>query len=191
MDEEASFWRKLDIEIQTRKSLFYVNPKRAIATNYRRKNIKDVGDIYALFKESFKDILQELLEAEQGRHCVSHMLRNSFKYVSYKDLRQFAADFKAVYKAPTEDLALSELEALKDTWGNKYPYAISNWQQNWEEVRPFFQFGDDIRRIIYTTNIIEGVNRYFRKTIKTKSVFPNDVSLEKMLYLTTQNIQRK
>lgn len=85
----------------------------------------------------------------------------------------------------------AELEALKENWGGKYPYAISNWEQNWEDVSPFFQFGDDIRGIMYTTNIIEGVNRQFRKATKTKSVFPSDASLEKMLYLTTQNVQSK
>lgn len=162
-----------------------------ILNDLRNRGVKEVLFFCIDGLSGFKEAIHAVFPDSQVQRCVIHMLRNSFKYVSYKDLRQFAADFKAVYKAPTEDLALSELEALKDTWGNKYPYAISNWQQNWEEVRPFFQFSDDIRRIMYTTNIIEGVNRQFRKATKTKSVFPNDVSLEKMLYLTTQNIQSK
>ena len=81
------------------------------------------------------------------------------------------------YNAPTEEIALAELEILKETWGKKYPYAISNWEMNWDVISPFFEFSDDIRRIMYTTNIIEGVNRQYRKVTKTKSMFPSDTSL--------------
>ena len=119
------------------------------------------------------------------------MLRNSFKYINYNDLKKFSTDFKAVYNAPTESAALSELDAVKERWGKKYPYAISNWENHWEDVSSFFQFSDDIRRIMYTTNIIEGVNRQYRKVTKTKSVFPSDASLEKMLYLASENIAKK
>lgn len=157
----------------------------------RNRGVKDVLFFCVDGLSGFKEAIHAVFPDSQVQRCVIHMLRNSFKYVSYKDLKRFAADFKSVYKAPTEDLALSELEALKETWGDKYPYAISNWEQNWEDVSPFFQFSDHIRRIMYTTNIIEGVNRQFRKATKTKSVFPSDVSLEKMLYLTTQNVQSK
>lgn len=157
----------------------------------KNRGVKDVLFFCVDGLSGFREAIHAVFPDSQVQRCVIHMLRNSFKYVSYKDLKRFAADFKSVYKAPTEDLALSELEALKETWGGKYPYAISNWEQNWEDVSPFFQFGDDIRRIMYTTNIIEGVNRQFRKATKTKSVFPSDASLEKMLYLTTQNVQSK
>lgn len=139
----------------------------------------------------FKEAINAVFPRSEVQRCIIHMLRNSFKYVSYKDIKKFAADFKAVYKAPTEELGLSELEGLKETWGKKYPYAITSWEQNWDVVRPFFQFSEDIRRIMYTTNIIESVNRQYRKVTKTKSVFPNDTSLEKMLYLATQNVKKK
>ena len=127
----------------------------------------------------------------QIQRCVIHTLRNSFKYINYSDLRKFSSDFKAVYNAPNESAALSELEAVKEKWGKKYPYAISNWEKNWEDVSSFFQFSEEIRRIMYTTNIIESLNRQYRKVTKTKSVFPNDQSLEKMLYLASENIARK
>ena len=139
----------------------------------------------------FKEAINAVYPDAEVQRCIIHMLRNSFKYVSYKDIKKFASDFKAVYKAPTEEAALSELEGVKEIWGKKYPYAISSWEQNWDVVRPFFQFSDDIRRIMYTTNIIEGVNRQFRKATKTKSSFPTDSALEKMLYLTTQNVKKK
>ena len=139
----------------------------------------------------FREAIEVVYPYAQVQRCIIHMLRNSFKYVSYKDLKPFAADFKAVYKAPNEEMARKELEDLKEKWGKKYPYAISNWESNWDVVSPFFQFSDDIRRIMYTTNIIEGVNRQFRKVTKTKSVFPNDSSLEKMLYLASVNVMKK
>lgn len=86
---------------------------------------------------------------------------------------------------------MSELDAIKNKWGKKYPYAISNRENNWQDVNSFFQFSGEIRRIMYTTNIIEGLNRQYRKVTKTKSVFPSDVSLEKMLYLASGNIIKK
>lgn len=139
----------------------------------------------------FKEAINSVYPKAQVQRCIIHMLRNSFKYVSYKDIKKFASDFKAVYKAPNEELALAELEMLKDKWGKKYPYAISNWESNWDVVSPFFSFSDDIRRIMYTTNIIEGLNRQFRKVTKTKSSFTNDTSLEKMLYLASMNVLKK
>lgn len=139
----------------------------------------------------FKEAINSVYPKAQVQRCIIHMLRNSFKYVSYKDIKRFASDFKSVYKAPNEELALVELESLKDKWGKKYPYAISNWESNWDVVSPFFRFSDDIRRIMYTTNIIEGLNRQFRKVTKTKSAFTNDTSLEKMLYLASMNVIKK
>lgn len=139
----------------------------------------------------FKEAINSVYPKAQIQRCIIHMLRNSFKYVSYKDIKKFANDFKSVYKAPNEELALGELELLKDKWGTKYPYAISNWENNWDVVSPFFSFSDDIRRIMYTTNIIEGLNRQFRKVTKTKSSFTNDTSLEKMLYLASMNVIKK
>ena len=87
--------------------------------------------------------------------------------------------------APNETATLSELEIIKEKWGKKYPYAISNWENNWEDVNSFFQFSGEIRRIMYTTNIIEGLNRQYRKVTKTKNVFPSDSALEKILYLAS------
>lgn len=139
----------------------------------------------------FKEAIHAVFPDAQIQRCVIHMLRNSFKYVSYKDLKKFASDFKKVYNAPTQSAALAELETVKETWGKKYPYAISNWENNWEDVSSFFQFTEEIRRIMYTTNIIEGLNRQYRKVTKTKSVFPSDASLEKMLYLASRNITQK
>lgn len=139
----------------------------------------------------FKEAINACYPNAEVQRCIIHMIRNSFKYISYKDIKKFAADFKAVYKASTEEIALTELETVKEIWGKKYPYAISNWEMNWEVVRPFFKFSEDIRGIMYTTNIIEGLNRQFRKVTKTKSIFTNDTSLEKILYLASMNVMKK
>ena len=139
----------------------------------------------------FKEAINAVYPDAQIHRCVIHMLRNSFKYVNYSDLKKFSSDFKSVYNAPNEASALSELEKIKEKWGRKYPYAVSNWENSWEDVSSFFQFSDDIRRIMYTTNIIEGLNRQYRKVTKTKSVFPSDAALEKMLYLASGNVVKK
>ena len=157
----------------------------------KNRGLKDVLFFCVDGLAGFKEAINAVFPNAQIQRCVIHMLRNSFKYVSYKDLKKFASDFKNVYNAPTESAALAELELLKETWGKKYPYAISNWENNWEDVSSFFQFSDEIRRIMYTTNIIEGLNRQYRKVTKTKSVFPSDASLEKMLYLASRNITQK
>ena len=157
----------------------------------KNRGVKDVLFFCADGLPGFKEAIQAVYPQAQIQRCVIHMLRNSFQYVNYKDLKKFSSDFKAVYNAPTEEAALAGLEGVKETWGKKYPYAISNWENNWEDVSSFFQFSDEIRRIMYTTNIIEGLNRQYWKVTKAKSVFPSDVALEKMLYLASENIVKK
>ena len=157
----------------------------------KNRGLKDVLFFCVDGLAGFKEAISAVYPQAQIQRCVIHMLRNSFKYVNYSDLKKFSSDFKAVYNAPTEAAAFSELEGLKEKWGKKYPYAISNWENNWEDVSSFFQFSEEIRRIMYTTNIIEGLNRQYRKVTKAKSVFPSDQSLEKMLYLASENITKK
>lgn len=139
--------------------------------------------------------LKEAIEAaypnSEVQRCIIHQLRNTFKFVNYTDLKEFARDFKEVYKAVNEDVALDKLGELEEKWGKKYPYAIRSWENNWDILSPFFKYPQEIRTIMYTTNIIEGVHRQFRKVTKTKSVFPTDQSLEKMLYLASQNVVKK
>jgi putative transposase len=125
-------------------------------------------------------ILAAYPKAEIQR-CIVHQLRNSFKYVSYKHLKEFANDFKSVYKAINEDEALENLGELEEKWGDKYPYAIKSWEMNWDVLSPFFKYPQEIRTIMYTTNIIEGFHRQLRKVTKTKTMFPSDQALEKIL----------
>lgn len=157
----------------------------------KNRGVQDVLFFCVDGLSGFKEAINACYPNAEVQRCIIHMLRNSFKYISYKDIKKFAADFKSIYRASTEEIAITELETVKEIWGKKYPYAISNWEMNWEVVRPFFQFSEDIRRIMYTTNIIEGLNRQFRKVTKTKSMFTNDTSLEKMLYLASVNVMKK
>ncbi|MPW27385.1 IS256 family transposase, partial [Alkalibaculum sp. M08DMB] len=162
-----------------------------ILNNLKNRGVNDVLFFCVDGLSGFKEAINAVYPKAQVQRCIIHMLRNSFKYVSYKDLKKFSSDFKSVYRAPNEQVALTELEIMKDTWGKKYPYAISSWEANWDMVSPFFAFSEEIRKIMYTTNIIEGLNRQYRKVTKTKSVFPTDISLEKMLYLASINVMKK
>ena len=141
----------------------------------KNRGVKDVLFFCVDGLPGFKEAIQAVYPQAEIQRCVIHMLRNSFKYVNYNDLKKFSSDFKEVYNAPNETAALTELENMKEKWGKKYPYAISNWENNWEDVSSFFQFSNDIRRIMYTTNIIEGLNRQYRKVtmnITVRQVLP-------------------
>ena len=113
------------------------------------------------------------------------------KHIPYKDRKAFIADLKGVYTAVNEEIAMDNLLAMKDKWGNKYPNAIKSWEDNWDNLSTFFAFPGNIRKIIYTTNVIESLNSQFRKITKTKLIFPNDDSLMKMLYLAVERVARK
>lgn len=117
----------------------------------KNRGVKDVLFSCVDGLPCFKDAIQAIYPQAEIQRCVTNMLRNSFKYVNYNNLKKFSSDFKAVYNAPNETATLSELETIKETWGKKYPNVISNWENNWDDVSPFFQFSGDIRRIMYTT----------------------------------------
>ena len=123
--------------------------------------------------------------------CIIHQIRNSTRYVSYKDLKQVTADLKPIYKAATEEMARAALDQFEAKWSDKYPLTVRSWRTNWEELTAFFKYSPEIRKIIYTTNIIESYHRQLRKATKGKSIFPSDESLLKMLYLATMDVVRK
>ena len=173
-------------------------------SNYNPKVIpKHTRDISALEEKiislyargmSTRDIhdqIKDLYGIEISAEYVSHITDVVIEYVSYKDSKELMNDFKLVYKAINEAEALSALDVVEEKWGKKYPTAIRIWRDNWDVISPFFSFPQEIRTIMYTTNIIEGVNRQFRKVTKTKSTFPSDESLLKILYLASQNIMKK
>ncbi len=123
--------------------------------------------------------------------CIVHQVRNSLRYVSYKDAKSVVASMRAIYTSASESLALVALDRFEQEWGKTYPLAVEPWRRNWAELATFFGFAPELRKVMYTTNMIEGYNRQLRKVTKSKSVFPTDQSLLKMLFLVTRDVQRK
>ena len=139
----------------------------------------------------FSEAIKACYPRTEIQKCIVHQIRNSIRYVSYKDIKQLLADLKLVYTAPGEAAATEALDAFEEKWGKKYPLVIQSWRRNWDEIATFFKFPPEIRKIIYTTNMIESYHRQLRKVTKGKGVFPSDESLLKMLYLVTQDVMRK
>ena len=155
---------------------------------------RGVEDIFIACTDNltgFADAISAVFPKTDIQNCIIHQLRNSSKYVSYKDIKELMADLKAVYAAPDEDSALTALEEFSAKWDKKYPKISQSWQANWANLSTYFKFPQELRKLIYTTNAIEGFNRLLRKVTKSKSVFPTDDSLLKMLYLAMMDITKK
>ena len=139
----------------------------------------------------FDTAIHAVFPETEIQNCMIHQLRNFSKYVSYKDLKALMSDLKAVYAAVDEQAALDALETFAQNWDNKYPKIVKSWRENWANLSTYFKYLQEVRRLIYTTNTIEGFNRQLRKVTKSKSVFPTDDSLLKMLYLAMMDITKK
>lgn len=139
----------------------------------------------------FVEAINTAFPKTEVQRCIIHQIRSSCRYVSYKDIKQFTADLKPVYKAPTEEIALAALDEFEAKWGKKYPLGVKSWRVNWTELSTMFKYPPEIRKLIYTTNAIENFNRQLRKVTKTKSAFVSDEALMKLLYLTTMQIVDK
>ena len=139
----------------------------------------------------FSEALTACFPQTEIQKCVVHQIRNSIRYVSYKDTKKLLAGLKPIYTSVSEEAALAALDEFKQVWGAKYPLVIQSWQRNWGEIATFFKYPPEIRKIIYTTNMIESYHRQLRKVTKGKSAFPSDEALLKMLYLVTQDVMLK
>ena len=136
----------------------------------------------------FSDAITACFPQTEIQKCIVHQIRNSVRYVSYKDTKKVLSALKPIYAASTEDAALLALDEFDRLWGQKYPLVVQSWKRNWAEIATFFKYPPQIRKIIYTTNMIESYHRQLRKVTKGKAIFPTDESLLKMLYLVTQDI---
>lgn len=155
---------------------------------------RGVQDILIMCSDNLTGIKQAIETAYPNaiqQRCIVHMIRNSVKFVLYKDLKEFCSDLKKIYTSKNEEEGYEELQKVKEKWQDKYASAFKTWEENWDAICPFFQFSQSLRKIMYTTNTIESLNRQYRKYTKTKSVFPTDMSLMKCLYLSTKNISKK
>ncbi|SFP36345.1 Transposase, Mutator family, partial [Hydrogenimonas thermophila] len=141
--------------------------------------------------KGFPEAINAIFPQTEVQLCIVHQIRNSLRYVASKNQKEFMKDLKQVYQAISKEAAELELDKLEEKWGKKYPIVINSWRNKWDNLSNYFKYSADIRRIIYTTNIIESVHRQFRKLTKTKGAFPNENSLLKLLYMGIQNAQKK
>jgi transposase-like protein len=139
----------------------------------------------------FKEAIESIYPKADVQSCIVHQIRNSLKYVASKDSKEFMRDLKRVYRADTRDLAELALDELAEKWEAKYPVVIGSWRDNWEKLTTYFQYTQPIRKLIYTTNAVEGYHRQLRKVTKTKGAFTSDTALLKLVYLATKNIEKK
>ena len=154
---------------------------------------RGVMDVYLFCTDGLCGMMQAIeavFPQSRLQRCIVHQIRSSTKFVSYKDIKQVVADLKKIYKATTLDEAENALLEFSERWRKQYPSCVKRWEENWEVLSTFFEYPLEIRRIIYTTNIIEGLNRQFRQITKNKPSFTNDDSLRRMLYLASQRIMK-
>lgn len=138
-----------------------------------------------------KEAIQTAFPETEYQRCIVHQVRNTLKYVPYKDMKPFATDLKSIYLAPNEQQGYDALQRVAEKWGPKYPNAMKIWEANWDILSPIFKFSTDVRKVIYTTNAIESLNSTYKKLNRQRTVFPNDKSLLKALYLATMQITKK
>ena len=162
-----------------------------VLNSLKNRGVKDIFIACTDNLTGFSVAIEAVYPKTEIQNCIIHQLRNSSKYVSYKDLKALMADLKAVYAAVDEPAALDALDTFAEHWDKKYPKISQSWRNNWANLSTYFKFPQALRRLIYTTNTIEGFNRQLRKVTKSKSVFPTDDSLFKMLYLAMIDITKK
>lgn len=163
----------------------------SVITDLKQRGVEDILIACIDNLKGFDEAIRTIYPQTEVQTCVVHQIRNSIKYVASKDQKAFMTDLKPVYRADNESQALSELESLKEKWGKKYPMVISSWENNWPKLSTYFKYPAGIRKLIYTTNTIEGYHRQIRKVTKTKGVFTSDMALLKLIYLATERIQQK
>lgn len=162
----------------------------SVLTDLKSRGVQDIliacTDNLKGFTQAIKAVFPEAIT----QLCIVHQIRNSCKFVVYKDRKEFCADLKKVYTAMNKQIALDELEKFKLKWKSKYKYAITSWEENWDNLSNYFEYPLELRKIIYTTNTIENLNRGIRKYTKTKTQFPNENAASKSIYLAIKNIEK-
>jgi len=162
-----------------------------VINDLKQRGVEDVLIICIDGLKGFEEAIRTIFPNTEVQSCVVHQIRNSLKYVASKDQKTFMTELKPVYRADTESQALDELAKLKEKWNKKYPMVIGSWETNWPKLSTYFKYPAGIRKIIYTTNTIEGYHRQIRKVTKNKGVFTSDMALLKLIYLATERISQK
>jgi putative transposase len=162
-----------------------------VVTELRNRGVQDFFIACCDGLRGFPDAIEAVFPHTIVQTCIVHMVRNSVRLVSWQNRKALTRSLKTVYRAPTEEAALTALDTFEEEWGGRYPSIGKSWRDNWERVSPFFAFPADLRRAIYTTNPIEALNRQLRKVTKTRGAFPTDTSLMKLLWLAIERATRK
>lgn len=162
-----------------------------VINDLKQRGVEDILIACIDNLKGFDEAIQTIFPKTEIQTCVVHQIRNSIKYVASKDQRPFMAALKPVYKADNEAIALDELQKFKEVWEKKYPMVVASWEKNWAKLSTYFKYPAGIRKLIYTTNAIEGYHRQIRKVTKNKGVFTSDMALLKLIYLATDRIAAK
>ena len=162
-----------------------------VLNELKTRGLEDILIVSTDNLPGFTQAIEAVFPKTEIQKCIIHQIRQSTKFVSYKNIKELMKDLKTVYKASSEDLALTSLAYFEEKWGEKYPSCISSWRRNWAELSTYFKYPQEIRTLIYTTNSIEAFNRQLRKVTKNKTIFPNDFSLVKSLYLAMADASLK
>jgi putative transposase len=162
-----------------------------VVTDLQNRGVEDVLIACMDGLTGFKEAILSVFPHTRIQRCIIHQIRNSLKYIPWKDRKAFVADLKIIYQAPTREAAEANLRKLEETWGARYAISVKSWQNNWDDLATMFDFSSDIRRLIYTTNAVEGYHRQLRKVIKNKASFPNPEAARKLLYLATHDIVKQ
>lgn len=163
----------------------------SVLTDLKARGLDDILIACIDNLNGFAEAIATVFPKVEIQSCVVHQIRNSLKYVASKDQKAFMKDLKCVYQAANKTQAEQELQKLDETWGKKYPVVLKSWHTNWEKLTAYFNYDAQIRKLIYTTNAVEGFHRQVRKVTKTKGVFPSDMALLKLIYLATEHISKK
>ena len=162
-----------------------------VLNDLKNRGVKDIMVICADGLTGIKEAIAAAFPETEYQRCIVHQIRNTLKYVPYKDKKAFAADLKTIYLAPNEEQGRANLARVTEKWSAKYPNAMKSWEKNWDVLTPIYKFSADVRKVIYTTNAIESLNSTYKKLNRQRSVFPSDTALLKSLYLSTLQATRK
>ena len=162
-----------------------------VLTDLQNRGVKDIMIACIDGLKGFPDAIKSVFPDTAVQLCVIHQIRNSMKYVGSKYQKEFMKDLKPVYGAVTKEAGEMALDKLEEKWGEQYPIVIKSWRDNWDRLSEFFQYSEAIRKLIYTTNTVEGYHRQIRKVTKNKGVFSNDTALTKLVYLAYRNVRKK
>ena len=162
-----------------------------VLNELKNRGVQDILIMSVDNLKGFSEAISSVFPKTEIQKCVVHQIRNSIRYISYKDVREFTSDLKEMYNAPTLEQAEFKLDELEEKWGKKYMAVINSWRSNWNELTTYFKYDTKIRKLIYTTNPIESLNRQLRKYTKTKSLYPTDEALMKSIYLSLKEATKK